>query len=581
MNSFFKSILALSVVSAIQVSAVNAATAYRIVDKGAAGELANTFSQEKNSSGETVIAGTDIYNFPVQYQYLDFDDFTNIFNLALSNNESIKGLEDLDDYNGLINGNPSANDLSWSVLYLQAQAGDAEYQKVGNVFSLINLGADTEIFTVFDEKFEGTSIYTRSTDDYVNGITDDGWVYGNASAPYLPVEFTKSNNEETVFWIRDFTTRAYFSIDKGQTIIPVLPPEDTYGGESAILDVSDTKIAVGYASTSIDEDSLETIEDTSGGCADEGVIDDIPFDACVQSIRTGMYNTEAFKWYIDTDGVVDTEALGHLVTPHENDTREIVSVAQAVNTHGVAAGYSTGWVDEKEFNPSSNESSSLYAVIFRNGEVVDLTEDHGEYFNSRAYDINDNGIVVGHVTTLINSDYRTKFYYVDTNSDEMVMVFPTDFFEGSSSTARAINEAGLIVGEGEYETHNDSSSTRRKHAFLYDMVIDFFVDINDLMQCDSEYTVIEARDINEDNEISGTAILRVNRLDSKGESMLDEDGEQLYDDVLRAVEMIPYDDEIEDCTSSIDKVERQGASTSLLGLFTCLLFGFIRQRKCA
>ena len=580
MNSFLKSMLALSILSAIEVSTANAATAYKIVDKGAVGELENTFTQQKNNNGESVITGTDLYNFPVQYQYLDFDDFDDIYNLAENNNEVVNGLEDLDDYNGLINGNPSANDLSWSILFLQSLSSDFEYQKVGNIFAMINLGTESEIFTVFDEKFDDTNVYTRSTYDYVNGITDDGWVYGNASAPYLPVDFTESDGEETVFWVREFTTRGYFSTDNGATIISLLPPEDTYGGESAIFDISDTNIAVGYASTGIDEDALDYIEDSTGGCADDDVLEDMPFDVCVQEISTGMYNTEAYKWYIDATGAISTEALGHLVTPHEDDERELVSVAQAVNTHGTVAGYSTGWVDENQFDPSKSESSSLYAVIFRNGEVIDLTEDHGEYFNSRAYDINDDGIVVGHVTTYINGSSRTKFYYIDTNSDDMQMIFPDDFFESSSSTARAINESGMIVGEGEYETHNDSTSNpRRKHAFVYDMDINYFADINDLIQCDTDYTVVQARDINDNDEISGTAYLKTEQLDSKGELMFDEDGEQLYEDVLRAVDMIPYDDEIEDCSDTEDKVERQGASFGFLGLSVFALLGLIRRKK--
>lgn len=578
MKTFVKSVIAFSVFGAMHVSSLNAAT-YQIVDKGAADSLENTFTQQKNNVGDSVIAGSDIYNFPVQFQYLDLDDYINIYNLALNYHERYKDLEPLDDYNALLNGNVTANDLSWVILYLESKANDYEYQKVGDIFSLVNFNDQTSLFNVYDEKFADTNDYTYSTNSYVNGITDDGWIFGNSSAPYLPVDFTKSNGEDTTYWVREFTTRAFFSPDKGQTIVSVLPPEDTYGGESAILDISDTKIAVGYASTSVDEAAIDYIEDTSGGCSDDDTLEDMPFEVCVQAIATGMYNTEAFKWYVDAQGVLTTESLGHLVTPHEDDQRELVSIAQAVNSHGVVAGYSTGWVQNNEFNPSRNERSSLYAVIFRNGEVIDLNTDHEKYYNSRAYDINDSGIVVGHVTTLINGNPRTKFYYIDTNSDELIMEFPDDFFNGSSSTARAINERGYIVGEGEYETHNDSSAnTRRKHAFLYDLNIDYFVDINDLLTCDSPYEVIEARDINENNEISGTAILKIQKRDSKGELMLDEDGQQLYEDVLRAVDIIPTEGEIENCAEYEEKVDRKGASTNVWIIFI-LAFSIYFRRK--
>lgn len=577
MNNFLKSVLALTVVSAIDVPASYAAT-YKVVDKGAVSSLEYTFAQQKNVNDEMVIAGSNIYNFPLQTQYLDPDDINDIIDLADNLHEDVKELDDLDDFNGFINGNLTANDLSWGIRFLQLNAGDDEYQKVGNVFSMVNLGDQTVDFTIFDTFFDETNTLTRSTNDYVNGITDSGWIYGNASAPYLPVDFTKSDGEEVTYWVREFTTRGFFSPDKGSTIIPLMPLEARYGGESAILDISDSNIAVGYASTSIDVDALEYIEDTSGGCADDDVIEDIPFDACVQRVSAGMYNTEAFKWFIDIKGEVSREALGHLVTPHEDDERELVSVAQAVNTHGVVAGYSTGWVDENEFTPSKYESSSLYAVIFKNNEVIDLTDDHSEYFNSRAYDINDNGIVVGHVNTYINNSLRTKFYYVDTIDEEIEMVFPKDFFTGSSSTARAINENNMIVGEGEFETHNDSSSNpRRTHAFLYSMNIDYFVDVNDLLSCTSAYEVIEARDINANNEISGTAVIKAERRDSKGELMFDEDGQQLYEDVLRAVDLIPIEGEVEDCTETKDKVSREGASTNLYMIFL-LMLGFCRRK---
>ena len=69
MNKFVKSILALGITSALGLSAVNAAT-YQVIDKGDVSSLKYTYSQEENNNGEAAISGTDIYNFPVQFQYL-------------------------------------------------------------------------------------------------------------------------------------------------------------------------------------------------------------------------------------------------------------------------------------------------------------------------------------------------------------------------------------------------------------------------------------------------------------------------------------------------------------------------------
>ena len=160
----------------------------------------------------------------------------------------------------------------------------------------------------------------------------------------------------------------------------------------------------------------------------------------------------------------------------------------------------------------------------------------------------------------------------------MSMVLPKDFFTGSASTARAINEKGLIVGEGEVETHNDDANTpRRRHGFLYDINANTFTDLNDLLSCNSDYTVLEARDINDNNEISATALIKVPRRDSKGELMFGEDGEQLVEDVVRAVKLKPISGEIDDCSKVEDKVERKGAGFGIVSLFSMLLIGFTRQ----
>lgn len=451
---------------------------------------------------------------------------------------------------------------------------------------MTNFNGQTELFNVFDQKLAGTDVLSRSTKEYISGITNEGWVYGNASAPYLPLDFTESDGDEVTHWVREFTTRGFFSPDGGASIIEITPPseltlpeEQRFGGQSAILDISESHIAVGYASTSIDQDALDFIADDTGGCADPDVLDDLPYEVCIQRIVDNIYNTEAMMWTIDAQGIVSAETLGHLVTPHEDDVREYINYAQAVNNNGVAVGFAYGWQDENETNPSANERRELYAVVYKNGEVKDFTDDHSKYFRSKAYDINDAGIAVGHVTTYINGNLRTKFYHVDTNAETMEMILPTDFFTGSSSTARAINEAGKVVGEGEVETQNDNngSTPRRTHGFLYDITSKTFTNLNDFLACDSAYTIIEARDINDANEISATALVRVPRHDSKGVLMVDDKGEQLFEDVVRAVSLKPINGEVEDCSKVEEKVERQGAGFGLSSL-ALLVFVGLRRR---
>lgn len=585
MNKFVKSIIALGITSALGISAVNAAT-YQVIDKGDVAGLKYTYSQQENNNGEAAISGTDIYNFPVQYQYIGDGDYDLIVDLADRSHEIVDGLENIENEEALRAGNPTANDLSWVIQFLRTRTGNSLYQQFGDIYAMTNFNGSTEFLNVFDTKFDGSDDYTRSTQDYISGITNEGWVYGNASAPFLPFQFTESDGDEITYWARDFTTRGFFSSDGGATIVEIIPPSETdlaeefrFGGESAILDISDSHIAVGYASTSLDQTSIDQITDESGGCADPEILADLPYRICVQRAIDGAYNLEAIKWTIDEQGIVSSETLGQLVTPHEDDTREYTNLAQAVNSNGVAVGYSHGWWDENETNPSADERREIYAVVYKNGEVKDFTEDHSKYFRSKAYDINDAGFAVGHASTYVNGSLRTKFYYVDTNAENMEMILPDDFFTGSSSTARAINEAGKIVGEGEVETHNDSAglAPRRTHGFIYDITSKTFTDLNDYLTCDSAYTIIEARDINDANEISATALIKVPRRNSKGELMLDSQGEQLFEDVVRAVTLKPTNGEIEDCSKVEEKVERKGAGLGLGALCLLMLAGLRRR----
>jgi len=593
MKTFVKSALALGISTAITLSTANAAT-YEVVDKGAATQFKFTYSQQENNAGNTAISGTEGYNFPVQFQYFDEEDYDAIVTYINNSHELVHGLTDVEDETSLRAGNPTANDLAWVVRFLGSRNTSTArlyFQVVGDTVVMLNDGTTTEEVAIFDQKFEGTDTYTRSTIDYVNGITNQGWLYGNASAPYLPTDFVDSEDNNVTFWTREFDTRGYFSPDGGQTIIPLMPTEATYGGESAILDISDTNIAVGYASTSIAENATNFITDETGGCKDPEVTKNIPEEICIRNYRTkavsldlsvdngdsSIYNSEAHLWQLDANGQLSSTALGHLVTPHEDDPREFKSFAQAVNDNGVAVGFAHGWVDENRTDIRNGEPRRYYAVVYKNGTVQDFTEDHSELFSQRAYDINNEGIAVGYTSKYINGDLRTKFFYVDTNADNMEMVLPTDFFVGSSSVATAINEAGKVVGHGEVETHNDSSNNpRRTNGFIFDKNTDTFTNLNDLLACESPYTIIEARHINDNDEISASAIIKQQRRDAKGELMVDESGEPITEDVIRAVTLKPTNGEIEDCSEVEEKIEREGAG---FGLASLMLLSLVQLRR--
>jgi hypothetical protein len=600
MSKIVKNIIALSVSSALSISFihnVNAAT-YEIINTDAASKLKYTYAQHQNTDGDIAISGTSLYNFPVQFQYLDDVDFNEIGIYALRSFASVHALNNIEDFDALKAGEPTANDLAWVVLWLQKTKGtNIQYQKVGDTIAMTNVAGVTEDYNLWDEKFEDTAKaigkLTRSTIDIVSGITDGKISYGTATAPYLPEDFTDSDGEEYTFWLREYGIRGFFSFDQGAQVHQVVPFETEYGGgESAVLDVNEAGIAVGFSSHQLTQSYKDLIEDDTGGCADPDVLARLPFDACVAQSQlkstVAIYHTMAFKATLDQSGDIDVEELGLLVEPHPDDERPHSSYALAVNANGDAVGYASGWNDETvTISPALDQRSNYqYAVVYKNGEVIDLTGDHANKGGSRAYDINDAGIAVGHITKLVNGALVQKFFYVDTNKpkDEIELIYPDDFFGGSDSTARAINNDGLMVGEGEVETHNESAQNlRRTAAFVYDMNADTFTNLNNLIPCSARltYDIFEARGINDEGIISATATVKVDRLDAKGALILDDSGNPLKEDVVRAVslELIPGGDDGEICTAEEDgKVERQGAGFGFGSLFALIsLFGLRRK----
>jgi hypothetical protein len=606
MNKFVKSVLALGITSALNISLisnVNAAT-YELVDKEAATKLKYTYAQQQNEAGDMAISGTSLYNFPVQYDYLDEDDFLAIEFYAFNRFLGVHGLNFIEDSDALRAGDPTANDLAWVIRWLQDTSSgvglNIEYQKVGDTIAMTNAGGVSTDYNLFDETFkakdtgEETGVLTRSTIDIVSGITDGGVSYGTATAPYLPDgPYLDSDDIEHTYWFREHGMRGFVSDNFGAEVEEIVPFETEYvGGFSAVLDVNETAgsgFVAGFSSYKVTQAFADFIENEEGGCADPDILAEMPLEACIARAQLqasyDIYHTMALRATLAPNAAPVPEALGLLITPHEDDERPFSSHALAVNTLGVAVGFADGFYEKDVINPDVDERSFFhYAVVYKDGEVIDLADHASDEGSSRAYDINDAGIAVGHIAKSINGGPVNKFFYVDTNvsEEEVEMIIPQDFFSGSDSTARAINNSGLIVGEGEIETHNESTlNPRRTAAFVYDMNNDIFLNLNDLIPCAKRlsYDIIEARGITEGGMISATAIVKADRTDAKGEIMRDEAGEPLREDVVRAISLNPIPDDGEVCTAEEEgKVIRQGASVSIMtSLFMIAILGFRRK----
>lgn len=159
------------------------------------------------------------------------------------------------------------------------------------------------------------------------------------------------------------------------------------------------------------------------------------------------------------------------------------------------------------------------------------------------------------------------------------LLFPEDFFPGSASIARDINDHGQVVGEGEIDSVI-GSSVRRRHAFLYDINEQRFEDLNDLVGCDVPYTLVQAHSINNNGEIAAVATVTGVRRDITGEPELDDDGNEIAEESVVTVKLVPVPGgSPDDCNESEDKQERQGAGTGWLLLGLLGMAGLRRRRE--
>ena len=619
MKKIVNNILNLGISGVISLSVLNYSFAakYEVIEIDE-NSIGYTFGGNINQQTQIAVSGSNAYNFPVQFDYFDDDDFNAIVNFAFTSKDLVFGLDEIEDLDAMKAGNPTANDLAWAKLYLESKKTNTsrginlnyEYQVVEDQAAFVNYGdgSSSVEFCIFDTDFDGNACsgeLTRSTVNVIEGITDNNQLFGKATAPYLPMKqftdsdgevsdtFIDSNGVERNFWLRQHGERGFFSADGGTSFFSVTPSESRFGGGiSAILDMNESGVAVGYESYELTPGAQEFLESEDSGCADPEVLANIPYEICQQKIVDDLYNLQAVKISISESGELTSEALGQLVTPHPEDERAFFSRALAINNNGVAVGYAIGWDDNNVITPEENErASAAYAVMFKedaqgNKTVFDFNQEHYRFRSfinySIAYDINDNGIAVGFARS--EETFVEKFFYVDTNKpdSDIEIIIPEDFFGSSESIAYGINNQGVIVGQGQIESHNDSpQNPRRTAAFIYDLSSDVpqIINVNELLSCDSPYTIITAKGINDAGQISATAIMQSESYDEKGEQILDENGEPLMVDVARAVLLNPIIGEQEDCGVFEDNVERQGASLSYLVLLSLFAFNFLRRRK--
>lgn len=522
--------------SLITLSTVQAAK-YRVVEVPLQEKGVHAFAGKINDSGDVISTISTPINPPIDVDLINFD-----------NDILVNSLTDLDAARV---GNINNDDLLILFNFVKSAAGQPFAQQIANVQSFVYDGSDAQFVRAFDVIDPDLKGFTQSADVSAASINDASAIVGTSSSPFRKLDYRTENGTDVTFVINDYGLRGFLQINN-QTI-DVLAPDTTLGGVSEAFDINNSFEVAGYATTEV----ASTFETLVENCDDEQLRGDLPKEACLQVLLTGgiggNFQRRGMIWQYDSQGnLIDERELGLLLTPPPGDTRFYTSRAVAINDNGIAVGISEDFVID-----SSNVTRN-YAAIFDDERVIGFT-DHQEYNSSIATDINNDNIVVGSMVSAINGQLRPKFYFYDLDAE--ILTFPDDFFNSSSSSARAINNNGLIVGEGEVDT--DLIGSRRREGFLYDINSDEFQNINDLLSCDSPYSIVQGNDINDNAEISATAVIFRERRNIAGEIDLDDQGNVIRQGMSVAVKLIPIPGgEIDDCRLIPETLERNGGTLS-------------------
>ncbi|MBY6185492.1 DUF3466 family protein [Marinobacter hydrocarbonoclasticus] len=343
-----------------------------------------------------------------------------------------------------------------------------------------------------------------------------------------PVRNENCDIEETpecseFYYHREFENRAF--VQSGDSYALLLPPAESVeyvteeedldptpvqtGGFSAVAALNDSGLTIGYASTAYNNVAGDNIDGCLRNLADaeEGEAIPFPIEICVQNLQNGgqlSYQTRAYLWQLDPSNlsVVSQAELPLTFVPEElpnESDRDNLFIGQALGLSKANNSYLVG--RGNQLNSSDRPLTSLYAQAWldNGGEyqpflIGPTVEDSERVEQSIAYDVNDSGLAVGVVRRWIDGYVRNKFGIVDLSQEpedyrdgqRFMFTEPNDFFDSQSDLAsigRSINNAGIVVGN--IEVDRVKNLPRRVRAFAYDSNADDFINLNELLTCDS------------------------------------------------------------------------------------------------
>jgi len=465
----------------------------------------------KNKLQLTLVAASLAASFnanSVVYQIENMDELLNIHG-TLAGSRSGFGVSAND--NGLLVGGASGTfsiELSEtdqglieenSTYVLLAAADSTDYDAVKTLPVSMNLvftfDSDSipSLLSLFEESISVDTLGDNLTaQSYVYDVNDDDIIVGTTSSVAYeiddPDQSDTNDDRDNPFYAFEYKQRGYI-VDNGNTYT-FTPEFSTYGGQSGFTAINDSNVVVGYESVAVIPDDLTALE---SNCLNllEGTI---PLAVCTQgfsysdvAIAATEYDLRAVQWEYVNGHLINRTELGILAERLSSDNLNAYnSVALDVNNNNIVVGRSVAFRDNDE------EVENLFnvATAYINGRTVDLM-DHSEtsWLASVATAINDNNVVVGYTTKMIDSVSTNKMFIYDLDLPTPEMVFPDDFNSSQTnyaSEANDINNDGDVVGSIAIDTVTATSTTgSRTHGFLYNYDGDNFYDINDLLTCNS------------------------------------------------------------------------------------------------
>ncbi len=586
--------ISLAILPLLSVCSVQAAV-FSVEEIGEVEQVKSTYAAALNDNGDSVFNGairsiqqdifgnTEVFqyfNFPIRLDLIDFD------------NETVQGYFTAEQLADVTSGTIT-NDIMQILLQRNPAA-----QPIGNALSYLQQGTASA-----DNPLLRDTNVSRGNSEYLYDINNAGVAVGVATTTFELTSFTPEATTEqpepvaTDFWVPQAGYQLGVVLKDGISTLLQPPYQEFGGGFSGANGVSEDGRIAGYGSVGLPESLQTSLTSTCDGKA-------LPVAVClyrntVVSAGPSRYQQRAMLWQLQDDGsAAEAQVLGFLGEKNTGETYTDAAVAinydsynqaNAVNSKGIAVGHSMYSDSDRKFRYQAGVAEAAYrqahATLFVDGETLPMV-DPNEWFvitnaaafqvASSAVDINENDIAVGYASKVISGNVRSKLFYYDYNSGQTRFV--NGFFDSSNTIPSAINDSNQIVGRAEVII--GGTTTRRLHGFVYDITTERFTDLNSLLSCDSPYTIVDAKDINNNGEILATALVEKERKDLLGNVVMDDQGNPQMEEVAITVKLNPLaNGEPETCGGEQTEYKRKGGAAGVWSmLLGAMLLGW-RRRK--